>query len=526
MLAAMPPQPPSAASRDEPVIRDRGDACPGALRLHAADDGYLARVRIPGGLLTVPQAVALGLAADRFGDGHLELTSRGNVQLRGLADGCGGGLAELLDGAGLLPAPRHERVRNIVASPTGGAHVVRWVRELDRLLCASSRAADLSGRFLFALDDGRGDVAALDPDITVLAHSSTSPGSGSGTGPASGTSARPGAGTSAGPGAGAAAGQGAGTSAEPGAGTSARPSGVAAAGPGAATSAVQGPDFASGFGFRPGARPGPGGGAAGAADRFGRVWVRLGAGVGAVEVAGGDAARAALAAAEYFLDVADAAGTRAWRVAELPDGHRLDERELVLRLRGAGIEAVAVPEVEWPYAEPPRPWGAYGDGLCVLPPLGRLSSAQWRVLAEAADQGDGDSEGELRVTPWRTVILPRAHAEGPARIEASGLVLAPGSPWQSVTACTGRPGCAKSLADVRADARAVVKQTAGGRPVHWSGCARRCGHPRGTAWVDLVATPDGYTLDGRPVPHADLAAALTAARSTMPTTTTEAAVKK
>lgn len=117
MLAAMP-QPPAAASRDEPVIRERGDACPGALRLHPADDGFLARVRIPGGLLGAAQAAALADAADRFGDGHLELTSRGNVQLRGLSDGCGARLAELLDTAGLLPAPGHERIRNIVATPS------------------------------------------------------------------------------------------------------------------------------------------------------------------------------------------------------------------------------------------------------------------------------------------------------------------------------------------------------------------------------------------------------------------------
>ncbi|MEW1636494.1 cobalamin biosynthesis protein CobG [Streptomyces sp. NPDC093801] len=426
MLAAMSPQPPSAASRDEPVIRDRGDACPGALRLHAADDGYLARVRIPGGLLTTRQALALGHAADRFGDGHLELTSRGNVQLRGLADGCGAGLAELLDGAGLLPAPGHERVRNIVATPVAGPQVVDRVRELDRLLCASARAADLSGRFLFALDDGRGDVAALDPDVTVL----------------------------------------------------------------------------------------------GGAD--GRVLVRLGSGGGAVEVGAADAARAALCAAEYFLDAARDAGTRAWRIAELPSEHALDEREFVRRLAEAGVAAGRVPEVEWPYAEPPRPGSVGAAGLCVLPPLGRLDSAQWRALAEAADGG----EGELRVTPWRSVVLPRAAADGAARVEAAGLAVRPGSPWRTVTACTGRPGCAKSLADVRADARAVVQgQTdAAELPVHWSGCARRCGHPRGTAWVDIVATPDGYALDGRPVPHADLAAALTAARTTP--TTTEAAVKK
>ncbi|MEW2416322.1 precorrin-3B synthase [Streptomyces sp. NPDC046866] len=433
----MPPQPPTAASRDEPVIRDRGDACPGALRLHAADDGHLARVRIPGGLLTARQASVLALAADRFGDGHLELTSRGNVQLRGLADGCGAGLASLLDGAGLLPAPSHERVRNIVASPMAADRVVRWVRELDRLLCASTRATALSGRFLFALDEGRGDVAALEPDVTVLAGTD------------------------------------------------------------------------------------------------GRALLRLGAAGDAVELADADAdaPHAALLAAEYFLDTADAAGTRAWRVAELPDEHAPQAAELVRRLAAAGIAAAHRPEVAWPYAAPPAPRGPGGAGertaLCVLPPLGRLSSDQWRVLVQVADAGDG----ELRVTPWRSIVLPGASTRGPvdgyARIEAAGLVVAPDSPWQSVTACTGRPGCAKALADVRADARAVVEAagpTAGGLPVHWSGCARRCGHPRGTAWVDLVATPDGYELCApglpapAPVPHAGLAAALTAARR--PRTTT------
>ncbi|MEV7525314.1 precorrin-3B synthase [Streptomyces sp. NPDC091371] len=424
------PQPPSAASRDEPVIRDRGDACPGALRLHAADDGYLARVRIPGGLLDVRQASVLGLAAERFGDGHLELTSRGNVQLRGLGEECGSGLAQLLDAAGLLPAPSHERVRNIVATPMAGIlsagrpDVTPWVGELDRLLCASARATALSGRFLFALDDGRGDVAALEPDVTVLGRA------------------------------------------------------------------------------------------------HGRALVRLGAGAGAVEVAQADAPRAALLAAEYFLDAADAAGTRAWRIAELPPENALDEREFVRRLGAAGVDASRVPAVVWPYAEPPRPWGP-GLGntapLCVLPPLGRLTVAQWRLLVQVADRGGG---GGLRVTPWRTVILPRASTRRPingyARIRDAGLVVAPDDPWQSVTACTGKPGCAKSLADVRADARALVGESAGGLPVHWSGCARRCGHPRGAAWVDLVATVDGYELDGKPTPHAQLAAALTAARTTTP----------
>ncbi|MEU8772590.1 cobalamin biosynthesis protein CobG [Streptomyces sp. NPDC048606] len=434
------PQPPSAAPRDEPVIRDRGDACPGALRLHAADDGHLARVRIPGGLLTTAQALALALAADRFGDGRLELTSRGNVQLRGLPDGCGAGLAEVLDGAGLLPAPSHERVRNIVATPLSGLFddgrpdVAPWVRELDRLLCASSRAAALSGRFLFALDDGRGDVAALDPDVTVLGR---------------------------------------------------------AAGAEDATHAP-------------------------------RALVRLGAAADAVKVAAADAPRAALLAALYFLDAAEAAGTRAWRVAELPAEHAPDTARFTERLAAAGIAATAPVHPAWPYAPPPKPWGApagrYGS-LCVLPPLGRATSAQWRILAEAAaDAPDTDgAPGGLRVTPWRSVVVPRAGSGAAARVEAAGLVLAPDDPWESVTACTGRPGCAKSLADVRADALDLVRAARGPLPVHWSGCPRRCGHPRGTAWVDALATPDGYELSvhGRRFPHhPDLATALAAARGT------------
>ncbi|MBM7090520.1 cobalamin biosynthesis protein CobG, partial [Streptomyces sp. S12] len=175
MLAAMSTAPHPSSSQATAVSRDGGDACPGALRLHAADDGALARVRIPGGVLTVRQATSLGDAARRLGDGELHLTSRGNVQLRGLRPACGAELAGLLEPAGLLPSPAHERVRNVVASPLSGldGHGVRdvrpWLTALDAALCASTAAVTLSGRFLFALDDGRGDVAALGADVTVRA---------------------------------------------------------------------------------------------------------------------------------------------------------------------------------------------------------------------------------------------------------------------------------------------------------------------------------------------------------------------
>ncbi|NEC21566.1 cobalamin biosynthesis protein CobG, partial [Streptomyces parvus] len=67
----------------------------------------------------------------------------------------------------------HERARNIVASPLAGLDgspaVSGWLAELDGLVCGSAAAASLSGRFLFALDDGRGDVDALGADVTLIA---------------------------------------------------------------------------------------------------------------------------------------------------------------------------------------------------------------------------------------------------------------------------------------------------------------------------------------------------------------------
>lgn len=160
-------------STDQPT-RTGGDRCPGALRLHPAADGGLARMRVPGGLLTADQVDVLADAAARLGDGAVSLTARGNVEIRGLSDAGGAELGDVLQRAGALPSPTHERVRNVVVSPTAGldgegaaGDLVTSVRALDAALLRTPRAADLSGRFLFGLDDGRGDVLALAPDLAA-----------------------------------------------------------------------------------------------------------------------------------------------------------------------------------------------------------------------------------------------------------------------------------------------------------------------------------------------------------------------
>ena len=147
------------------------DACPGAFHVHQAADGALARVRLPGGMIEPAQLEALAHAATWFGLPAMELTSRGNIQIRGIqSDKAADALGDVVAAAGLLPSPTHERVRNIVASPlsgrVGGHTDVRdWVRELDIAIQAAPTLAELPGRFWFGIDDGRGDVSGLGADV-------------------------------------------------------------------------------------------------------------------------------------------------------------------------------------------------------------------------------------------------------------------------------------------------------------------------------------------------------------------------
>ncbi|MEV0291959.1 precorrin-3B synthase [Nocardia sp. NPDC050710] len=154
------------------MTRPVPDSCPGVLRLHQAADGPLARIRVPGGRLEPDQLRDLAEITLELADGNIELTSRGNLQLRRVRDASA--LTDRLDAAGLLPSRTHERVRNIVASPLSGrvggrADVHRLVASLDEGLRTAPRLADLPGRILFTLDDGRGDVSGLSGDIGVHA---------------------------------------------------------------------------------------------------------------------------------------------------------------------------------------------------------------------------------------------------------------------------------------------------------------------------------------------------------------------
>lgn len=157
--------------------RSRPDKCPGVLRPWSASDGALVRLRLIGGRISPGSLTALSALAARYGDGNIHLTRRANLQLRGLptwGDALPTDVVDAIEATGLLPSRSHELVRNVMVSPQtglgGGRADLRPVaNELDERLCADPSLAHLPGRFLFVLDDGRGDLLARSTDLGLVA---------------------------------------------------------------------------------------------------------------------------------------------------------------------------------------------------------------------------------------------------------------------------------------------------------------------------------------------------------------------
>jgi len=94
--------------------------CPTLLSPMESGDGWLARVKPRATGLNAGQARIIADAARRYGNGHIDLTSRGNLQIRGLTPRSAEQLADSIISHGL--ASEHasvESVRNVMASPLG-----------------------------------------------------------------------------------------------------------------------------------------------------------------------------------------------------------------------------------------------------------------------------------------------------------------------------------------------------------------------------------------------------------------------
>ncbi|WP_408511945.1 oxidoreductase [Paraburkholderia sediminicola] len=507
---------PSTALPDA-ALALRASACPGLLRIVAALDGGICRIKMPGGELNAAQAAAIAYVSERHAAGVVELTNRANLQVRGVRSGHEAALIAALVDAGLGPiratgavdasslppatsadtsdasqfgaadasyprtttAPQFpssistsaaDDVRNVMVSPTAGRDPFALFDtrplcvELLTLLQTEARFAALSPKFALLLDGGE-RLARLDHPHDVWL---------------------------------------------------------------AATQAEDGVRFVFGLAGCP----------PGVANADAEVGVRVGADADA------DADADAFQHAEYvdshdapqrprtdntgalgavlpaqvtglvrallhtFLDLAAADATR---MRHLLAAHSVDT---LLQHTQTYVDFPLAHDTSlatWQRATPADATlrlGAHAQRVVGLqhvggqPPLGRLDAVTLRGLATLSHQS---GNGTLRMTPWQSVLLPDIAADAApavlAEMHALGLACDPAQPITHLIACAGSTGCAKSLADTKADALRLADRLREGVDVHLSGCPRSCAAAHCAPYTLLAAAPglyDLYRRDGQP----------------------------
>ncbi|MBR1087128.1 precorrin-3B synthase [Bradyrhizobium manausense] len=135
--------------------------CPGALRPMQSGDGLVVRVRPFGGRLDAGQAAGLAHLAERHGNGLIDVTSRANLQIRGVSEASHRPLLDGLAQLNLLdPDTDIESRRNILVTPfwRDGDETQALAAELEEALADSK--LELPTKFGFSVDDGKSRVLA------------------------------------------------------------------------------------------------------------------------------------------------------------------------------------------------------------------------------------------------------------------------------------------------------------------------------------------------------------------------------
>ncbi|QCP52372.1 precorrin-3B synthase [Trinickia violacea] len=430
----------------------RPTACPGLARIVAALDGGICRIKLPCGELSAEQACALADAAGRYASGVVDVTNRANLQLRGVRSGDESALTQALIDAGLGPDGRSDAsgstdqtaqssqsatslaaddVRNVMVSPAAG-------RDPQASIDTTPLAHDILERLrtdtrLHALSAKFALLLDGGERLAMLDH----------------------------------------------------PHDIwLAAMPSAHAEA---PLFAFGLAGCP---PVAGDGAASC-----------------------DVTRATLAAVEpqhagmlvaallhTFLDLAEPDMTR---MRDLLGVRSVDElmRHVESRIDFPLVCHESIRAWRRAPADASLRLGAHRQRTDDLyhvggqAPLGRLNAASLRGLAALAREL---GNATLRMTPWQSVLLP----DVPSRhvtaaidaLSALGLACRSGDPLTRLIACTGSTGCAKGLADTKADAMQLALRLPAGVDVHLSGCPRSCAAAHCAPHTLLAVAPGRYDL--------------------------------
>jgi precorrin-3B synthase len=393
--------------------------CPGALRPMESGDGLIVRLKPTGGILPLAQAVRIASWARRWGNGEIDLTSRANVQLRGLSpDGLLALQQALLTENMLDASPEGEAVRNVVSSPLAGIDpdavldIRPLTRALERRLASADGLHALPAKFGFAIDDGgRFGLDDVVVDIRFVGLRTADD-------PALAVGLDGDGQTWLGP---------------------LRPDQMVDVAVTLAQSFVETRKTAPGI-------------------RRIRDWV------GAVGV----------------VAIGDCCGLRPFAVAE---------PRTVRPLLGLHPLSAACHLGE---DRDDRKAAVVGLGL----PFGRLSADNLARLAERTIQAAGQ---ELRLTPWRTVLIPFSSLRDArallTALEGIGeLILDEADPRRHVAACVGAPACPRATVETRAAAARLAPLVCGrGISLHVSGCEKGCAR-RDPASATLVGRNGRYDL--------------------------------
>jgi precorrin-3B synthase len=152
--------------------------CPTLLAPMPSGDGWLVRVKPTAASVSAAAARLIADAAREHGNGHIDLTSRGNLQLRGLTPQSAERAAESIIAAGLAsPDPAIESIRNVMASPLGrddptsafDAHAL--ASEIEALLVAERGLHTLPAKFGLLVDGGGAlPLTGITADIMLRPH--------------------------------------------------------------------------------------------------------------------------------------------------------------------------------------------------------------------------------------------------------------------------------------------------------------------------------------------------------------------
>jgi precorrin-3B synthase len=160
------------------VAPSRKGWCPSLLSPMQSGDGWLVRVKPTAAKMSTSAARIIAEAARQYGNGHIDLTGRANLQLRGLTPHSAEHAGQSIIAAGLAHNDAGvETIRNVMASPLGpddatapfDSHALAW--EIEAMLAAERELHALPSKFGVLVDGGGVlPLAGATADIAVRAH--------------------------------------------------------------------------------------------------------------------------------------------------------------------------------------------------------------------------------------------------------------------------------------------------------------------------------------------------------------------